>query len=365
MNPLQPAPDALCMHCRARLDTADAPPLTPIVCPACGSRQAAPARFGDYIVRERIATGERASVFLALPPRGGPAVALKIAAHSVSHDPETAAFFRVHAAVAAALDHPNVSRLIEAGEWEGFPFLVTEFAVRGTLDDIIARGRPLDPEAAVRLALDLARGLTAVHALGLLHGDIKPGNIILAADGAAKLFDFDLARRKGMTRADGEAGAWASPWYASPERASGAAEDARSDLYSLGATLFHAVCGRPPYDADTVEDILRLHRDAPAPDPGVFAPEFPVALGRLVARLMAKDPAGRPASAAVLADELEKLARQFMPDRGAPVRDLVGTAALIIVMIAVAVLGRHIRNRPDRDAPGDPIPAETTPAPPA
>lgn len=359
MNPFRPAPDAPCTDCGTRLGNASAEPLAPILCPSCGTVQPAPAWFGDYLVRDRLAAGERAVVYRAVSRAGGPAVALKTAAHSAALDPDTAAIFRAHAAVAKAVDHPNVSRLLEAGECGGVPFLVTEFAVRGTLDDVMAKGRPLHPEAAVRLALDLARGLAAVHALGFLHGDIKPGNVILAEDGTAKLLDFDLARP-----ADGEGGTWASPWYASPERVAGAAEDARSDLYSLGATLFHAVCARPPHDADSLVDILRLHREAPPPDPAVFAPELPITLGRLIMRLLAKHPDQRPPSAAALVEELERIARLFVPDRGAPVRDLVGVALLILVMLVVAVLARHIRNRPDTHPPDERPPAEAPPAPP-
>lgn len=364
-------PEASCAHCGGRLDVQNAAPLAAVRCPVCRREQTAPARFGDFIVTERLGLGETAVVYAA-HRENGPRIALKVLRNDRADDAEAADMFRAQREVGESVRHPNLAQLLEAGEVGGLSYAVVELAERGTLDEFIGGRRRVDPEAALRLGADIARGLEALHDAGILHGDVKPGNVLIFNDGQAKLADFGLAGPASAEPLPPGAVTWASPWYASPERTAGLPEDARSDIYSLGATLYHAVAGRPPFDADTVEEILRLHREQPVTNPCSDTPDLPQPVCDLVLSLMEKDPQDRPATAADVAQQCEDLLANVAPHRGVPLRDALGVVCLVLLMVAVAVLARRLRTpndhepsalRPLSAAAGDAAPARKCPLP--
>lgn len=205
------------------------------------------------------------------------------------------------AALLACIDDPAVVRVHAAGDLDGVPALVLEQIPGGTLADLIPAG-VLTPGRVVEIAAQLARGLAAAHRLGLVHRDIKPGNIMVSGDRPAKLIDFGLAQLGREAGADQAVGTFL---YASPEQ-SGMLKrpvDGRSDLYSLGVVLFECLTGRLPFESADVGELLRLHLTAPVPDLAVLRPGLDPALAAVVGRLLAKDPDDRyPDAAGLLAD---------------------------------------------------------------
>ncbi|MEV4352695.1 serine/threonine-protein kinase, partial [Actinoplanes sp. NPDC049596] len=268
--------------------------------------------FSGFEVRDELGRGASTTVHRAV--RGGEAYALKRPAR---HEPGMLAAFRREAALLACIDDPAVTRVHAAGLLDGVPALVLEYIPGGPLADQLAAG-PLGPERTVEIAAQLARGLAAAHRVGLVHRDVKPGNIIMAPGSPARLIDFGLAQ---LGREDEpEDRAVGTFLYASPEQ-SGMLKrpvDGRSDLYSLGIVLFECLTGRLPFEAGDVGELLRMHLVAPVPDLAATHGVPPV-LAAVVTRLLAKDPddAGRDSP------DLPEQRRHHQ--RGSPLEGRLGT----------------------------------------
>ncbi|MFC3744683.1 diguanylate cyclase [Paractinoplanes deccanensis] len=243
--------------------------------------------------------GRGASTTVHRAVRQGQPYALKRPAKAA---PDMIAGFRREAALLACVDDAAVTRVHAVGLLDGVPALVLEYIPGGPLADQLAAG-PLGPERAVEIAAQLARGLAAAHRVGLVHRDVKPGNIILVPGRPARLIDFGLALL-GPEGEEGEDRAVGTFLYASPEQ-SGMLKrpvDGRSDLYSLGVVLFECLTGRLPFEAGDVGELLRMHLVAPVPDLAA-TDGVPPELAAVVSRLLAKDPDDRyPDAAALLAD---------------------------------------------------------------
>ena len=236
--------------------------------------------------------------------RDGLAYALKRPNNETAARPGVLAAFLREAALLACVADPGVARIHAAGRFDGAPALVLEYLPGGSLADQLAQG-PLPPERVVELAAQLARGLAAAHRAGLVHRDVKPGNIMVSPGQPAKLIDFGLALLgAGAAQATGDQ-AVGTFLYSSPEQ-SGMLKrpvDGRADLYSLGVVLFECLTGGLPFEANDVGDLLRQHLAAPVPDLAALRPGLDPALAAVVVRLLAKDPDDRyPDAAALLAD---------------------------------------------------------------
>jgi diguanylate cyclase (GGDEF)-like protein len=234
--------------------------------------------------------------------RGDRWYAVKRPLADASAYPEIRTEFSREAALLACIDDPGVVRVHAVGELDGVPALILDHLVGGSLADQLAGGM-LAEEWVVAMAARLARGLAAAHRLGLVHRDIKPGNIMVGPDQPATLIDFGLAQ-VGAERGDTDE-AVGTFLYSSPEQ-SGMLKrpvDGRSDLYSLGVVLYECLAGRLPFEADDVGELLRLHLAAPVPDLAELRPGIDPALLAVVNRLLAKDPDDRyPDAATLLAD---------------------------------------------------------------
>jgi CheY-like chemotaxis protein/tRNA A-37 threonylcarbamoyl transferase component Bud32 len=211
------------------------------------------------------------------------------------------------ARAAAKVEHPNLAGLFNAGREGQFYFLVQRYIEGETLKARIETATRLDEASVVRLLRQIAAGLSAVHALGIIHRDVKPANIILATSGEAVLTDFGLARFAGGPDISSESEMVGTPLYMSPEQCAGTAVDARSDLYSLGASGYHAATGRPPVIGDTPVDVVRGHMQETPPWPQDLAPSVSGELAEALMRLLAKSPGERYASAEELIRALEKI----------------------------------------------------------
>jgi tRNA A-37 threonylcarbamoyl transferase component Bud32 len=290
-------------------------------------------KLGRFELLELIGRGGIGAVYKARQPTLDRLVAVRVM--PASQDARVVDRFRRELRAAAALAHPNIVETHDVGEERGCFFLAMELIEGGSLAELIRREGPLSAGRGVVVMGQVVAALVQAHAAGLVHHDIKPANILLTAKGQAKLTDFGLAMRveTDMTAARG-GHVPSTALYMSPEAARGQALDARSDLYSLGATFYHAFAGRPPFEGQSATDVAVQHvRVQPRPLAEV-APGLPPALGALIDRLLAKDPAARWQSAAEFAAALQPFAvpaavsqagaaMPAVPSRGAPSIDSV------------------------------------------
>ena len=248
---------------------------------------------------ERLGGGGMAVVYKALDLRLGRPVALKFLAPGMETNEEARLRFLLEARAISALDHPNVCTLYEIGETDcGRMFLAMAFVDGGTLRDRLRQG-PVEPLEAALLAAQVAEGLGAAHSRGIIHRDVKPGNILIA-DGLVKIADFGVARlvdQAHITR-DGQAvGTWS---YMSPEQVRGGEITPAADLWSLGVVLFEMLTGRRPFRAKCDPDLVRKILDSPAPSPGVGGSQ----LAQILERALEKSPDLRYASAREMQEDL-------------------------------------------------------------
>jgi serine/threonine protein kinase len=274
----------------------------------------APERLGDHRVVREIGRGAMGVVYEAERLADGRRVALKVLARMDGAGRARERFER-EAGVLAALAHPNVVRVFELGQADGRTFFSMELVDGTSLEAAIrARdGRPYDGDVrrlAARFA-DVADGLHAAHAQGVVHRDLKPSNLLVAADGTIKVADFGLAHLAGAARALTKTGdRLGTPLYMSPEQLTGRRVDARTDVYSLGATLYETLASRPPFDGDDLATLGAAIVSGPPPAPlRSLAPRVPEVLAAVVHRALARDPDARFATAKDLADALRGAAR--------------------------------------------------------
>ncbi len=216
--------------------------------------------------------------------------------------------FEREALSAAQVSHPNVVQVHDVGEVDGVPYLVMEF-VRGTsLDRVLDARGPLPERESLEVLLQCARGLEAARRCGIVHRDVKPGNVMIGEDGIAKLADFGLAKaREGMATLTQSGQLLGTPAYMAPEQMEGEGVDHRSDLYSLGVTLFEMVTGQRPFQAETPMGIIAKRLKTANPDPRSYRPDLSDGARELVLRLMATDPTERFQTAGDLAKRIETL----------------------------------------------------------
>ena len=274
---------------------------------------------GRYEVLRRLGGGGMAEVHLARDEVLGRDVALKILRERLAKDEVFLKRFRREARSAATLNHPNVVQVYDQRRsQDGAYYIAMEHVSGGTLKERIAREGPLEPWEAARIGAQVAEALRAAHESGVVHRDVKSQNVLLTAAGDAKVADFGIARAADATTLSSPGAVLGTAKYMSPEQATGSVATPRSDLYSLGVVLYEMLTGVPPFEADDPAQARAKHVREPPPRLGEKNPAVPEAMDALVARLMAKDPAARPVSAAELADDLRRAATE-KPAAEAPV----------------------------------------------
>jgi TPR repeat protein/serine/threonine protein kinase len=261
--------------------------------------------MGPYEILEEVGRGGMGAVYKARDPRTGRKVAIKVLLKGRNSDPLTRKRFEREARALAKVDHPHVVRLLDLGEDRGSPYLVLEFHTQGSLEEAL-KAKPLDPLMAIHLGIQLAAGLEAAHACGVLHRDLKPENVLYGADGFAMLTDFGLAKdlnREGETQRLTESGIFlGTPGYWAPEQATGKTEKCgpATDAYGLGAVLYAALCGRPPVLGEGLIAILKATVDERPPALRSMRPDVSRDLESVVMRCLEKEPSARWASAGEL-----------------------------------------------------------------
>lgn len=233
------------------MDVSAVAPFSNVECPACGKHTRVKREFGPYTLLRRHAIGGMSVVFVAHDNTLDREVALKILNEDYSADEKRITAFEEEARVTASFSHPHVVRLLTTGKAFGRYYLAMELVSGGHFEHQIRERGALPEQEVLTLAIQVAEGLQAAHAAGLIHRDIKPGNILLDAAGNAKIVDFGLALVTKGGKAQAEE-IWATPYYVPPEAIDGLPEDFRSDLYAFGATLYHALAGKPSCNEESM-----------------------------------------------------------------------------------------------------------------
>ncbi len=264
-------------------------------------------RFGRYEIKGVIGRGGMATVYHAYDPRFERDVAIKVLPGEVLDDPQFRTRFEREAKAVAMLEHSAIVPVYDFGEEEGQPYIVMRYLAGGSLAERLKKG-PMPVDETIRMISRLASALDAAHKRGIIHRDIKPGNILFDQYGAVFLSDFGIARLKetsGVATLTGGA-ILGTPAYMSPEQVQGdAVVDGRSDIYALGVILFQALTGRTPYEADTPAKVMMMHLLEPVPTILDKKTDLPPSFEAVIERSMAKQPSERYPTAGELAGALE------------------------------------------------------------
>ncbi|MCU0805619.1 MAG: protein kinase [Burkholderiales bacterium] len=290
-----------------------------------------PANIGRYHILEELGRGAHGAVFRALDPMIERHVAVKTI--SLALDPadreEFHSRFLKEAKAAGRLSHPNIVTVFDAGEEQDFAYIVMELLSGVSVREMLPPGKPLPAQLWVSIAVQVADGLACAHAAGVVHRDIKPGNIVVGGDGRVRITDFGIARVGGSTTGTQGGMILGSPRYMSPEQIQGFAVDPRADLFSLGAVMYEMSTGSAPFGGDTTDlaTLMRaIVRTDPAPPASLAAAVSPE-LERVILRALAKRPQDRPQSAVELAQALRDAVKPI--ERGAAVAHTIALDATV------------------------------------
>lgn len=310
---------------------------------------AMPRRLGGrYEVGKLIGRGGMAEVHVGHDSRLGRRVAIKLLRADLARDPTFQARFRREAQSAAGLNHPSIVAVYDTGEdvvttdagaAAHVPYIVMEYVEGHTVRELLKDGQAVPIDEALEIASGVLGALEYSHHAGIVHRDIKPGNVMLTPSGAVKVMDFGIARAMAdqgatMTATHAVVG---TAQYLSPEQARGEVVDTRSDLYSTGCLLFELLTGRPPFVAESPVAVAYQHVSEPPPTPSSLASDIPESLDRITLKALAKDRNQRYQTAAEFRSDLEAVARGG--DVGAPPVGAIAAAGATTAAAATAVLG--------------------------
>jgi Protein kinase domain len=257
--------------------------------------------FAGYRIERRLGRGGMGILYLGIEPGLDRRVALKLIAPEAAADEVFAQRFAEESRIAASIEHPNVVPIYAAGEEGGVPFIAMRFVAGSDLGVRLADEGRLEPARAADLVAQVGNGLDAIHAAGLVHRDVKPANVLLSGEEGAEhayITDFGVARNVATESGLTQTGRFVGTLdYVAPEQISGAAVDARVDVYALGCLLFKLLTGQVPYPRDGEAARLYAHLNDPPPTPSLYVPEVPMALDDVVIRAMSKAPEDRYPSA--------------------------------------------------------------------
>jgi serine/threonine-protein kinase len=259
-------------------------------------------KLGGYSIVRKLGQGGMGSVWMALDANRQ-RVALKVLPPHLAQQRQFLTRFFREAQSAIKLQHPNIVRGLAVGEEARQYFFAMEYVDGRSVSDMMKRSGAVPPEQATQIMLQVAEGLAYAHEHGIIHRDIKPDNIMLTRDGVAKLADLGLARQVDaeMTALTRTGTAMGTPYYMAPEQGTDAKRaDARSDIYALGATWYHMITGRVPFDGSTPLEIWQKHLKEPIKAPSIIQEGIPRPVSQTIERMMAKDPERRVQTAAEL-----------------------------------------------------------------
>ena len=253
----EPVESAACPKCGAMLEIPEIPAFTMVQCPTCEFEFASPAKFGSFLLLQVLGMGGMGGVYRARDEALNREVAIKVMLKSLGDDPQFVETFQREAQAAAKLNHPNIAQIYSFGQVMGQPYIAMELIPGGSLDKMMASQGALDPAVVFQIGVQIAEGLSEAAEANLVHGDVKPENILFDVEKNAKLVDFGLAAMQTGPNQE----VWGTPYYIPPEKVRKQKTDCRSDIYSLGATLYHAIAGVPPFDGPDAAAVVKARFD--------------------------------------------------------------------------------------------------------
>ncbi len=305
----------VCPHCGARMDITGMRPFSKAVCPACGEGTRVHMQLGVYRILDCIGRGGMSEIFRAEDTILGRVIALKILNEAYSSQKDRVEKFEQEAQVMAKVQHEHIVKVYTVGRAFGHVFIAMELVNGRDLETLMKlRGAPIPEPEALAIALQSVEGLMAADSAGLVHRDIKPANILLDTSGKCKIVDFGLSLLQ--SEKDDSAEIWVTPYYASPEALRREFEDARSDMYALGVTLYQMLSGKTPFETipSSVHALLELKKKIPSIRR--IAPELSPMTRRIVDKLMRFDKAKRYQSYVELRADLEKARELLISEEG-------------------------------------------------
>ncbi len=298
-----------CPHCGSFVALTGARPLSLIPCPHCGGKVFASVRLANFLIHGNIGEGEMGSIYRATDETLDREVAIKLLRGSYAGDPDSCERLRKEACALGRLNHPRVAQVYALSFSNGHPYLVMELVTGQDFSKKVQEEGHLDERVVLRMAGDVAEGLAALNREGLVHSDIKPANIVMDRDGNSKLVDFGLT---GMARYDSNHNLMGTPDYIAPELIYGEKDSLRSDIFSLGATLYHLLSGRPPTPGMTATEVLKTRIDkVPITPLSEVAPQVSPATCKLVMKMLEYHPEDRLQNSDILAYEVKEALRSL------------------------------------------------------
>ena len=360
-----------CPDCGTEIDVSDEEPLSAVICPTCGSPSAVNTQIDHFELVDVLGRGGMGVVYRANDTSLDRPVALKLLKKSEGASEEQIAQLATEASITASINHPHVVKVFTTGMDHGRFYIAMELVDKGTLDHLIElQGRVAEAQV-LEVGIQIAQGLRAAQQAGLIHRDVKPGNILFSDAHTAKIVDFGLAIF-AVDEATVRGEVWGTPYYVAPEKLDNKPEDFRSDIYSLGGTLFHALAGRPPFEAENASLVALKHLKSQAVSLQAFAPWVSGSTAFVINRTLNKDPEQRYQSYDELIEHLEYARAQLQtaqPQAATRVvleseeeKKAVGwlVFAMIALIVATGIAAVFFRDR--MFGSGEP-PAVTTAAP--
>ena len=304
-----------CPRCGTLLDVSVVEPFTEVGCPSCGETMRVRTRFDHFELLEYLAAGGMGTVYKARDVNLNRILALKLLRKENSADAAYIAKLETEAQITASVAHPFVVKVFSFGCDHGVYYIAMELVDKGSLDDLMTLQGRIAEAQVLEIGLQVAQGLRAAYRAGLIHRDVKPGNILFADAHTAKIVDFGLAMPLEQAK-EGEAEIWGTPYYVAPEKLNHEPEDFRSDMYSLGGTLFHALAGRPPFEAENASLVALKHLKSQVVSLQAFAPDVSSPTSYVINRTLARNPEDRYQSYDELIEHLEYARAQLLGNAG-------------------------------------------------
>ncbi|HHU15885.1 MAG: protein kinase [Kiritimatiellae bacterium] len=294
-----PVASAACPKCGAMLGVKGLPPFSVVQCPTCQFEFQVPARFGTFMLLQLLGAGGMGGVYRARDEGLNREVAIKVMLKSLGDDPQFVETFQREAQAAARLNHRHIAQIYSFGQEKGQPYIAMELVSGGSLDKMMAEQGPLDPTVVIHVGAQIAEGLSMAADAGMVHGDVKPENILFDTDKNAKLVDFGLS---AMQSGPGNE-VWGTPYYIAPEKVRRQKSDYRSDIYSLGGTLYHAITGVPPFEGVDATAVVKARFEGPPKPMSEIRDGIPKEVEAIIARMLEVEPQTRfPTYGSLLGD---------------------------------------------------------------
>ncbi len=278
-----------------------------------------PAEFGHFLLEKELGHGGMGGVYLGRDRMLDRPVGIKVMLKSLGDDPTFVERFQREAQAAARLNHPNIAQIYSFGTEQGMPYIAMELCTGGSFDKEMEQNPgSMDIVKVMRLGRQLAEALALAAEQGLVHGDVKPENVLYDNEGNAKLVDFGLAAMQGDSDE-----IWGTPYYISPEKVRRQQIDYRADIYSLGGTLYHALTGQPPFEGVDATAVVKARFEAPPPKPSEIRPEIPPEVDAIIMRMLELEPAMRYPTYGSLLGDIRRYLDKAGPEKSATVTSRV------------------------------------------